>query len=149
PGLYYFRPRSLRIERFRFHEEDPLWVYNITTKKALPVQGNNLQGNSKLRNLDTHSQAFASSIVVPFRPDQTNRFQSIDPPKQLDQIFARINAYLENNVGYLQLFYGYTINSRLKKRDTWDTEDMRPRLTRLFYGPDSTPERPRPRMAAY
>ncbi|HEU5375499.1 MAG TPA: hypothetical protein VFV38_08685, partial [Ktedonobacteraceae bacterium] len=148
-GLYYFKPRSLAAQVFRYHEEDPRWVYDAVNKMALPASSADPRRNRNLRHLDTHSQAFASSIVVPFRPAHAQPSQKIRPPKQLDQIFALINAYLNEDIGYLQLFYEYTISPRLKKSGPGDQLDTRPKLRRLFYGSDSSPERRVPRMAAY
>lgn len=150
PGLRYFTPRRLRAERFRGSNADPQWVYDAVRQvHALLSPDTNPDTNNNLRYLDTHSQAFAQSVIVPFQPTNRGASRVARPPKQLDRIFASVNAYLENDIGYLQLFYQYTSTLRLRKRNNYDSIDTHPRLTRLFYGPESTPERRDARMAAY
>ncbi len=150
PSLRYFRPRSLRVEGFRRHNDTSRWRYDTVAEVTLPAnQSPSSRATNTLRDLDTHAQAFAASIIVPFQPQRGRPRLSVRPPGQLDQLFASIIAYLENDIGYLQLFYEYTSTLRLKKVSARDTVDAYPRLRRLFYGPDSTPEQPDPRMAAY
>lgn len=149
PGLRYFTPRNLRVVRFRQHDKPPEWRYDVEKEVSVHYK-DALEYPSKhaLQRLDIQAQAFPASVIIPFQLDSIGIERRITPPKQLDQIFAAINAYLDRPIGYLQVFYEYTINIRLQPLNNRDQESHK-KLRRRFYSPYSTPKAPEPRLAAY
>ena len=77
PTLRYFKPEEFSVDRYRFAQGDPDWVYDAETQTTIPLSpANRPRRNNDMFYLDRQSQAFAESVIVPL----TDRTGS--PPRE-------------------------------------------------------------------